>query len=119
MGNWTELVKRLATPRWLALLLLVLFAPTLLAQETTGGLQGTVKDPSGAVVPHARVVVTGTTLVGSKEVLTDSSGYYRFANLPPGLYVLTVTAEGFETLQSNSSIARSIPVKYLRTRIAG
>jgi len=41
----------------------------------------------------------GTTLVGSKEVLTDSSGYYRFANLPPGLYTLTVTAEGFETLK--------------------
>lgn len=99
MRNWTELVKRFATPRWLALLLLALFAPALLAQETTGGLQGTVKDPSGAVIPHAHVVVTGTTLVGSKEVLTDSSGYYRFANLPPGLYTLTVTAEGFETLK--------------------
>jgi hypothetical protein len=67
--------------------------------ETTGGLQGTVKDPAGAVVPRAHVIVTGTALVGSKEVVTDSSGYYRFSNLPPGSYTLTVTAEGFDTLK--------------------
>lgn len=68
-------------------------------QETTGGIQGTVKDPSGAVVPKAKVVVTSAALIGSKEVITDASGYYRFANLPPGAYALTVTTEGFETLK--------------------
>ncbi|MGA2673663.1 MAG: carboxypeptidase regulatory-like domain-containing protein [Terracidiphilus sp.] len=99
MKFWTEQLKRFATPQWLALALMVLFATTIVAQETTGGLQGTVKDPSGAVVAHARVVVTGTNLVGSKEATTDSSGYYRFANLPPGAYTLTVTAEGFDTLK--------------------
>src|SRR5713226_6130944 len=69
------------------------------AQETTGGLQGTVKDPSGAVVPNAHVAVTGSSLVGSKELDTDSSGYYRLANLPPGKYTITVTAKGFETVK--------------------
>jgi hypothetical protein len=78
---------------------LALLAPSIFAQETTGGLQGTVKDPSGAVVIHARVVVTGSTLVGSKDVITDASGYYRFSNLPPGNYTLTVTAQGFDTLK--------------------
>ena len=62
------------------------------SQETTGGLQGTVKDPSGAVVPGALVTVTTPTLVGSKEVITDAAGYYRFANLPPGNY--TIVGEG-------------------------
>jgi hypothetical protein len=76
-------------------LLLTLPALSLYAQETTGGLQGTVKDPSGAVVPRARVVVTGSTLVGSKEEDTDNGGYYRFANLPPGNYTIRVTAKGF------------------------
>ncbi|HUA93422.1 MAG TPA: TonB-dependent receptor [Terracidiphilus sp.] len=66
------------------------------AQETTGGLQGTVKDASGAVVPRAKVVLEGTSLVGTKELVTDSSGYYRFANLPPGTYTITVTAQGFK-----------------------
>ena len=68
-------------------------------QETTGGLQGTVKDPSGAVVPGATVTVSTPTLVGTKEILTDSAGYYRFANLPPGSYTIVVKATGFETLK--------------------
>ena len=68
-------------------------------QETTGGMQGTVKDPSGAVVPNASVSVTTPTLVGSKEVLTDAAGYYRFANLPPGNYTIVVKAQGFDTLK--------------------
>ena len=76
--------------------LLVLVSRTV-AQETTGGLQGTVKDPSGAVVPKAKVTVKSDTLVGEKEINTDASGYYRFANLPPGNYTISVTASGFET----------------------
>src|SRR6266705_541599 len=83
----------------LALTLCAFFSLSAMAQETTGGLQGTVKDPSGAVVPNAKVVVTGTSLVGSKELETDSSGYYRFANLPPGNYTITVTAKGFKTFK--------------------
>src|ERR1700687_4231726 len=84
--------------RWLVIsLALTLCACFLsisaLAQETTGGVQGIVRDPSGAVVPHAKVVVTGASLVGSKELETDSSGYYRFANLPPGTYTITVAAD--------------------------
>ena len=69
------------------------------AQETTGGLQGTVKDPSGAVVPHAAVAIASASLAGGKEQDTDSSGSYRFANLPPGSYTITVTAKGFKTFK--------------------
>jgi hypothetical protein len=69
----------------------------MFAQETTGGLQGTVKDPTGAVVANAQIVVTSTTLIGNKAANSDASGYYRFANLPPGSYVVTVMAKGFRT----------------------
>lgn len=68
----------------------------MFAQETTGGLQGTVKDASGAVVSGARVEVLGSTLVGQKSLDTDASGYYRFANLPPGVYSLSISAKGFK-----------------------
>jgi hypothetical protein len=86
---------------WSALffLLLAFGSVRLPAQETTGGLQGTLKDPTGAVVPGAKVQVTGTTLVGNKELQTDSSGYYHFANLPPGTYNITVIAKGFKELK--------------------
>ena len=37
--------------------------------------------------------------MGSKKLDTDSSGYYRFANLPPGVYSMRVTAPGFTLLK--------------------
>ncbi len=69
------------------------------SQETTGGIQGTVKDPSGAVVPGASVTVTAATLVGSKETITDGAGYYKFVNLPPGTYTILVKVRDFDTLK--------------------
>jgi hypothetical protein len=78
---------------------MLLLVANVFAQETTGGLQGTVKDPSGAVVSKAQVVLTGTTLIGAKSLETDSSGYYRFVNLPPGVYTVTVKAATFSELK--------------------
>src|ERR1700722_1282528 len=88
---------RVLKPMFVCLCLLLLFVASISAQETTGGIVGTVKDPSGASVPNATVSVTAAALVGTKTVETDSSGYYRFANLPPGNYTLTITATGFST----------------------
>ncbi len=83
----------------IAAMALLLSGVALMAQETTGGLTGTVKDPTGAVVAHAQVVVTAPSLTGSKSFSTDSSGNYRFANLPPDTYTVTVTAKGFSTVK--------------------
>jgi hypothetical protein len=77
----------------------LLLVSTLFAQETTGGLQGTVKDPSGAVVSGAAVELSGSALEGKKSLTTDNSGYYRFANLPPGTYMVTVKAPSFSELK--------------------
>jgi hypothetical protein len=72
---------------------------TSYAQETTGGLQGTVKDANGAVVPKATVELSSPSLVGEKKLRTDGTGYYRFANIPPGTYAVLVKAEGFATVK--------------------
>src|SRR5437899_2349163 len=81
----------------LCLLVLAVLVSPLLAQETTGGMQGYVKDQSGAIVPNATVEVKSPALIGVKTIETNQSGYYRFTNLPPGEYTLTVTAANFRT----------------------
>jgi len=106
-------VKRIS--RFAALLVMLTASIMCFAQETTGGLQGTVKDPTGALVPKAKVVLSGTSLVGTKELTTDSSGYYRFANLPPGTYTVTVTAPGFSTYKHENLL---IEVGHLPTENA-
>src|SRR5690348_12402844 len=84
------------------LLIAGLVVPVAIAQETTAGLQGTVKDPSGAVVSGATVEVTSPALIGKKTVVTDSSGYYRFANLPLGTYTIAVSAPNFRSIKQEN-----------------
>jgi outer membrane receptor protein involved in Fe transport len=82
-----------------AALVALLAAPCALAQETTAGFLGVVKDPSGAAVSGATVQVSGSALLGTRKVQTDIGGNYRFAALPPGDYTVTVTATGFRTFK--------------------
>src|SRR3954453_2024589 len=79
----------------LFLLVATLLIPTAFAQETTAGIQGTVKDTSGAVVGNATVEVSGAALIGSKKVQTDGNGLYMITGLPPGQYSMTITGQGF------------------------
>ena len=93
-------MRRCHTQKWLFLtvvLMAFLILPCAFGQETTAGVQGTVKDPSGAVVAGASVEVAGPALIGVRKAQTDDAGNYRFAALPPGQYTLTVTAKGFRT----------------------
>lgn len=79
-------------------LIVLLFASTLvIAQTFRGGIQGTVEDNSGAVVTGAKVTVTNTGTGLTRSAETDSTGNFYFAELPLGLYDVTVTKEGFRT----------------------
>jgi outer membrane receptor protein involved in Fe transport len=92
------------TGKWLLLpvvLMALLVLPCAFAQETTTGFQGTIKDPSGAVIAGATVEVSGPALIGTRKVQTDAAGNYRFAALPPGDYTLTVSATGFRTYKQS------------------
>ena len=85
-----------------AILAIALLAmPSAFAQETTAGLQGTIKDPSGAVIAGASVELTSPALLGTKKATTDISGGYRFAALPPGVYSMNVTSTGFRASRQN------------------
>src|SRR5579883_1058973 len=87
---------------FLALPLLALaMMPGAMAQETTAGVQGTVKDSSGGAIAKATVEVASPALIGVKKAVTDSVGAFRFINLPPGAYTVTVTAQGFHTYKDS------------------
>jgi Carboxypeptidase regulatory-like domain len=61
----------------------------------TGGLEGTVKDPSGSFVAGARVTIRNEETGSSQTALTDSSGTYHLYNVPAGNSALFVDAPGF------------------------
>jgi hypothetical protein len=82
-------------------LCLLLAARGAWAQETTAGIQGTVKDSTGAVVSNATVEVSGTKLIGTRKVQTDTAGYYRFSSLPPGEYTISVSSPNFRSYRQS------------------
>src|SRR5260370_2668451 len=91
-------LRRLAAAVSLLLLAFTLL-PTALAQEVTGGIEGVVRDSTGATIDKAVVHLTGAKLIGSKSIVTDSTGYYHFTNIDPVVYDILVKAPGFSELK--------------------
>ena len=84
---------------------LILVSPPLLAQITTGTVAGTVKDPTGAVIPGATVVLTSYTRgTKSAPTVTNETGDFVIPNLTPDTYSLEVTLEGFKTAQRSDIV---------------
>ena len=86
-------------------LLIVCCTQTVLAQLTTGGIVGSVTDPSGSRVPGVTVTATEVETATPTSVTTDSSGNYRISPLKIGNYAVSFQATGFErVVQSNVTI---------------
>jgi hypothetical protein len=65
-----------------------------------GTVAGSVKDPSGAVLPGVTVEVASPALIEKvRTAVTDGNGQYQIVNLPPGLYSVTFTLPGFATVK--------------------
>jgi len=82
-------------------LLVVTFCGAAWAQDT-GSIAGTVKDPSGASVPNAGVVVTSPDRGINRQMTTNSGGDYSVSALPAGEYDIIVTATGFKKYQAKA-----------------
>src|SRR5256886_349623 len=82
-------------------------ATTSLAQITTTGIRGIVRDPHGAVVPNATVKVTDNSTEVQQTTVSSSDGNFLFPNLQFGSYKLTATATGFKTAVIASVVVES------------
>jgi len=86
----------------------VLCCRTTAAQDLTGALIGTVKDPQGAVLAGATVRVASAALIGgSATQTTDGKGQLRFPALPPGQYVLEIELKGFASFREEDLIIKA------------
>ena len=90
--------KILASAVLLTILVLVA-APWVAAQSATGEVNGTITDPSNAVVVGATVRLLNQATGVAKQVTTNSTGYYIFIEVQPGQYSLHVEHSGFRTIE--------------------
>ena len=95
-----------ASHKLLAVGLLLIAAANVWSQQNPISLKGTITDQLGGLVVHATVVAKDSKGV-AVTVTTDNDGIYRFQNLLPGRYDLTVTASGFATLEEKNVEVKS------------
>ena len=81
---------------WMCILVSVLAASLVSAQETRGNINGTVQDKDG-VVPAAAVRITNTDTGQTQQILTNSKGYFEAILLNAGTYQVRVELQGYKT----------------------
>jgi hypothetical protein len=89
-----------------SVLLLALLAclATISWAAATGSMSGTIKDPSGSVIPGASLVLANLDLTTQYKASTDEQGLYSFPSLPVGRYELTIEAAGFKTVRKTGLV---------------
>src|SRR5579871_2567064 len=96
------------------LLTVILMPALVLAQGvgSSGDVRGTVKDASGAVLPHVTVMVTDTATGFQRSTTSGETGQFRITGIPPATYDITAKGTGFAT-----EIRKSIVVSLGRTLV--
>ncbi len=100
----------------LAILVVLSFAVAADAQTFRGAINGTVTDPSGAVVPNAAVKATESATGIDHNTVTTSEGAFSFQDIPLGFYKVSVTAPGFpvytvDRVEVTAGTIYTLPVK--------
>lgn len=94
-------------PRTVATLALVLLLPVVAAAQATpaGTFYGYVLDPDHRPLPGARVTIENPNTAAVRGVVSNQQGLYSVPALPPGLYNITVDANGFKTIHRSASFS--------------
>jgi Carboxypeptidase regulatory-like domain/TonB-dependent Receptor Plug Domain len=97
---------------FLGLLIVAVFALgyNAAAQSASGTIQGTVTDPSGAVIPGAKVEITDPVSAFHRETTTGAAGDFRFVNIPFNPYHMIVTAKGFAPSTQDVDVRSAVPL---------
>jgi len=100
----------------IAFALLLSFVASANAQTFRGAINGTVTDPSGAVVPGAQVKATEKSTGIDHSTLSTSDGQFAFQDIPVGTYTVVITAMGFPVLTVDNLLVTqgaiyTLPVK--------
>ena len=82
--------NRVRTARALARLLVVLAGAGLAYGQGSGTIVGTITDPTGAVIPSAKITAADEATSISRETVTNGQGYYVIPSLRPSTYTVTV-----------------------------
>jgi hypothetical protein len=93
----------------LATLLLLFLSASAFAQSAGGvaGISGVVRDPSGAVVPNAKVVISSDSQGTLRTLETNDAGLFTAPGLTPGAgYQVSVTASGFAGYEAKALICK-------------
>ena len=95
---------------------ILLQAAPAMAQAVNARIEGTVTDPTGAVIPNARVTIRNVdTNVVAFNGMTDAAGVYHALSIPPGKYIVTTEATGFRKQEQenvNVSLAQNITLDF-------
>jgi outer membrane receptor protein involved in Fe transport len=89
---------------------LVFAAISVTAQTRVGTIQGTVKDPNGALVPNANVTVTQPVTGYKQAATTDAQGAFRVVNVPFNTYKIRAEASGFQPVDQNVDLESTVPL---------
>ena len=84
-------------PRLAALAGFLLCSIVAMGQISFTSVRGTITDPSGAIVPGAKVVLANVANGQTTSQFANEQGEYRFPQLAPGTYLITVSSSGFGT----------------------
>jgi hypothetical protein len=76
----------------------------------SGTVGGTVSDPTGAVIPNAKVTIENPVSQFSRTAITDNAGRFSVPNVPANHYHVTVSAEGFAPYAGDTEVRSGVPI---------
>ena len=94
---------------WIAVIALAILASVprpVFGQAGYGSIGGSIQDPAGAVVPNAKVTVTNTATSIATRSTSLGDGRYLAAQLPPGMYQISVEGPGFKKYVSSGIVVQ-------------